>query len=164
MSITAGLMNIHETLVQEILSANGKIFAKFRSHFIRYCFMNIKKSYKRRSTGAADQYGSSWKPTKKFLKNSKSRMMIDTGKVIDSFTPGVVSGTNYSSNNEDQLVEVRGATVTLGSKVKYIEFLKRKIIPRSIVTPIMEDATSRALKMIRKDLEREIKKAWKEKT
>lgn len=46
-------------------------------------------------------------------------ILVETGRLLDSFQPGTVTSSGYIPSNADQLYEVRGNTYTIGSKVPY---------------------------------------------
>lgn len=142
-----------------MLNSKGSHQKKFRSYFIQKCFELIHSSYKSRANGGADDYGNKWRNTKKRKKGKANQIMVNTGKLINSYRPGSVSKSSYSKSSSDQLVKITDKQITLGSLVPYANLVKRNILPARLSRKVISIATNYALNKIVKELETDLNKA-----
>jgi hypothetical protein len=151
---------VRKAIIDDIISQKGEVYKAFQNYLVQGCFKYLHKSYTARSYAKADIFGFSWDKTKGY-KKGKKRIMVDTGRAIDSYKPAEAVDGVYTPINEDQLVKITKYKITLGSSIKYLKFTKRIIIPQSMVDPVMRLAIPYAIKMITPRLEALIKKSVK---
>lgn len=154
-------LNIKKLIKKVLVNPNGSIVKAYKHFFIQRCFFLISKSYKERSRGLSDEYGNSWKDTKRRKKGKSKYIMIDTKRLLNSFKQGKATMSGYVPFNSDQLVDIQDYKIVLGTSVPYAKFAKRNLLPKKLVDGILYEAHNFAFKKIEKPLEREVRKAAK---
>lgn len=154
-------LNIRKLIKNTIVNPNGNIIKAYKNFFIQRCFFLISKSYKDRSKGLSDQYGNSWRDTKRRKKGKSKYIMIDTKRLINSFKQGKATMSSYIPFNSDQLVDIKDFKIVIGTEVPYAKFSKRSLLPKKLVDGILYEAHNFAFEKIKKPLEREVRKAAK---
>tara|TARA_R110002020_G_scaffold62712_4_gene167503 strand:+ start:1050 stop:1652 length:603 start_codon:yes stop_codon:yes gene_type:complete len=119
--------------------------------FARELYKRISRGYLQKSMGGKDNLANKWKPLEQSTINKRLRqgkrygglkksktfreavallkiaatgkvpILIDTGRLYNSLRPGTVVGGSYSKKTVDQIFEIKGGEVALGSKVPYAE-------------------------------------------
>jgi hypothetical protein len=147
-----------DALSEKLFSSKSTIRKKFNSLITKRCFELIYKSYNLRSLGGKDKYGNSWKNTKRRKKNPKRRIMVDTGRLRESYRPGKVSGSSYTPRNSDQNATMVGDKIVIGSLVPYLKYSKRSVIPRRMMTKVINESVGYALTKLKKEMERSLER------
>lgn len=82
-------------------------------------------------------------------------IMIDSGKLEQSYRPGAFTGRAYRRYNQDQVAEVRPRSIRFGSRVAYARdaVAKRPVIPtaKQFLTDIVVDARDALLRSLQRE-------------
>lgn len=141
-------------LSKEVFSPRGKLYREFVGRVTEYVFAQIHASYKIKSKGETDNYGQYWKPNRRSREGKL--IMVVTGRLLRSFTPGKANRNGYRRYNQDQKFEVNGTTVTIGSQVTYLKYQKREVIVPFALDLIVAEGVSFALKKMSLRIQREL--------
>ena len=153
--------------LKEAFAPDGKVYELFKAYLVKALFRIIHQSYRDRSKGRPDKYGFMWEPlspnTIKRKQNSgkseraSKRILIDTSRLVRSFKPGTVTLSGYNRANNDQMFVINKMSVRVGTKVSYINFVKRPVLPDRLLELIVPDAVKSAIRSIKPHLEKKLK-------
>lgn len=130
------VQNFHKVLGGFSPGEHKHIHDLFWATVMREMFVQMHKSFVDRSVTGSDRFGETWTFIKLSTIKKKSRphkrgkLMLpasqtpgltnrDTGRLLNSFEPGTISGSTYIPVNMDQRAFWRGRQMILESRVPY---------------------------------------------
>lgn len=144
------IRNLGPILSRQYQGPHYRIRDRFWAVLTAEVFRQMYASVKFRSVGHPDDYGDTWKELAPYTVKRKSRagrrggrqlpaskhpdhINYDTGDLLDSFSPGTVSGDNYRPANNNQRVEFQSNGLRLGTNIPYAAKVDRvrKMFPRN---------------------------------
>lgn len=153
--------------LKNAFAKDGEIYDLFKAYLVQALFQIIHKSYRDRSKGRPDKYGFIWdelasstvkrKQSSGRSERTSKLILIDSSRLVRSFKPGSVTLSGYTRANNDQLFVINKMEVKLGSKVEYVKFVKRPILPARLLELIIPDAVKSSVRAITPHLEKKLK-------
>lgn len=117
----------------------------FWDAFTYSMFTLLEESYQKRSRGGADTLGNRWPALSisTIKKKGTSTIMIDTGRLLSSLSPGKMAGRKYLPP-EEQEVELTPRSLSLSSKVPYAvkASARRPVWPENLQPWVVESVAA----------------------
>ena len=145
----------------------------YRAHFLHEMFRLMHYSFIVRSERVPDQFGNEWQPLRPRTiakkKKSHKRGMLrlppsptpesinrDTGRLVESYEPGMLVGAAYVPVNMDQKATWVGKKLDVGTRVPYAKEVSklREIFPRETQLKIIRLAIIAGVKAIKPIIEK----------
>lgn len=126
----------------------------FWDAFTASMFQQLERSYRARSAGKADGLGNTWPALSvaTIRRKGSSAIMIDTGRLLSSLSPGKITGNRYVPP-EEQVVELTPESLILSTSVPYAARASkaRPIWPNDIQEWVAE-ATKQGLEAVAQEI------------
>jgi hypothetical protein len=157
----------HQRLSPQLIKLRELFWSTFAHAFYKKAY----KNYVVKSHGGTDEFGVKWKPTKGFKKKrgklvdlikgakagAEKLILVKTGRLRDSFKPGRLAGSTYTTGHADQIFDFQRGKIKLGSGVPYavIHDPKRPLLGKE--DELVEYAIGQAYEALMKELQKIIK-------